>query len=449
MTRRVTLGIVGVVLLAAAGGLGWRWSAAPAPPPLPVDRMEPAVAKVVADALAGVRAAPRSGEAWGRLGMAAAANGFPAEAGVCLARAEQLDPDNPRWPYLQAQTGVFDNSREPLGHLRRALPLAVTPGQRAAVHFRLALLLLEDGRLDDAAVALDALGAIEPDGPRVRLGRGLLAVARDDRPAARALLAPLADNPLARRRGQFELAALAAADGQPDLARTRQRRAAELPADLPWPDPFLDELAPFAVSRHHRLQEVDRLEAQGRRPEALALVRRIVADTPDARSYLTLGLTLTRMNEFDEAERALRRAIELGATQMQAHHFLATILFLKGEAAEREPGGRDRARALFAEALAAEDRAIALKPDDVFTHLTRGRILRHLGRDGDAIAALRAAVRCRPELADPHLFLGEALAETGNVRDAIPEFEPAAGFAAADAPRPRAALGKWRPRAGP
>ena len=44
MTRRVTLGILGVALLAAAGGLGWRWYAAPEPPPLPVDRMEPAVA---------------------------------------------------------------------------------------------------------------------------------------------------------------------------------------------------------------------------------------------------------------------------------------------------------------------------------------------------------------------------------------------------------------------
>ena len=435
------------VFLVLAAWFGWRWYTTPLPPELPLERMEKAVAEAVDKALQEVRRRPRSGEAWGQLAMVAAVNGFHEQALVCLAEAERFDPDNPRWPYLRGHTLMSENPPEAFRLLERALERAESSEQRAAIHFRLALPLIEHGRLDEAEHHLDRLREIEAGSVRVHFGLGLLALARDDRPSAREHLKALVGSPFGRKRAHGYLATLALADGDKDLGRIYQQRAAQLPADVFWPDPFLEELKPYAVSLENQFEEAERLERQGRPREAVALLRRVAAEVPNARSYLNLGLALTRLNQFDEAEKVLRLSIELGARQMSAHHFLASLLFIKAEKLSGESGGNDKALDLFQQVVAEEEKALTLKGNDAFVHMTRGRALAYLGRTSAALAALRKAVLYRPDLAETHLYLGVALAESGELTEGLIHLEDAVRLALPENPGPRAALEKWRAKA--
>ena len=97
---------VAAVVLAAIAGIGYYlWAgrgAAGPPPPVPAELTDPPARKVIEEKRQAVLAAPRSGSAWGELGMAFAAQDIPAEAMVCYRRAIDLDPKDARWPYLLA-----------------------------------------------------------------------------------------------------------------------------------------------------------------------------------------------------------------------------------------------------------------------------------------------------------------------------------------------------------
>ena len=427
------------MLAAAAGGFAWRWWTTPVPPELPLERMEPAVADAVRAAAGGVAAAPRSGAAWGKLALVAQANGYPDQAAQCLIEAEQLDPANPRWPYLRAQQLLLGNPRQAFPLLRRALALAESDPQRAAIGFRLALALIEEGQLDEAETQLAALRPLDADGARVHLGLALLALARDDRPLAHTHLEPLLASPFARRQAHAHLAALALAEGDAALADTYQRSLAQLPPDLEWPDPIVAEMSTHAAGRQNRFLEAERLEGRGQLREAVALLRTIAARTPDARSGLALGLGLGKLGEYDEAVPVLRGVLDMDPHNLQAQHFLGTVLLLKGEQADAAAAG-----ALFEQAVAAEDAALAIQPDHAMAHLMRGRALAHLGCTNEAIRALRAAVACGPQYTDTHLYLGETLARAGQVAEGLTHLEEAARLAAPGDARPREALAKWR-----
>ncbi len=147
-------------VLAGAGWFGWRWYTTPMPPDLPLERMDEAVAELMGTALAEVRRALRSGAAWSKLAMAAAENGYRDQALACLIQAERFDPEDPRWPYLHAQQLLLlGHPHEAFPLLRKALVCTATREQQAAIRFRLALALIEDGCDDEAEQHLQALRA--------------------------------------------------------------------------------------------------------------------------------------------------------------------------------------------------------------------------------------------------------------------------------------------------
>jgi tetratricopeptide (TPR) repeat protein len=441
------LGLAAVLAgLAVTGWLGWRWHTTPQPPDLPLDGMEEPVAAAVRGRLEEVRRAPRSAEAWGKLGFVLQANWYPVPAQVCFAHAQDLDPQDPRWPYLRADRLLGENRASALSLLRRALTLSRSPEQRGTVLYRLAQTLLEEGRLDEAERDLRALAEIAPDDERVHFGLGLLAVARNQEAVTREHLTRVTDSPFARKRANSLLAALAGDDGE--SARAYQRRAAQLPLDLAWPDPFLLEFDDYEVGISRRLESAKQLDAQGRHAEALSQLRRLAGESPHAEVYHALGLTLMRLGQLDEAEEVLRTTVRLNPRTAQAHALLGTVLLLQGDKRSREAGGDGPAAELFRQAVAAEDEALALNPEYPQGHLIRGRALKRLGRTDEALQALRQALLCGPEFAEVHLDLGETLAETGNVREGLGHLADAVRLAEPNDPGPREALAKWRARAG-
>ena len=445
--RKLLLGSVLIGLVGWGGWYGWRWYTTPVPPDIPLDGASKEKAEKIEQAREEVRRHPRSARAWADLGLTLLANGFTEQPIPCFAQAQRLDPKEPRWPYFQGALLLNSNPREAFVKLREALAVARSAPVRKEILFLLAVGLVEDGQLDEAERHLQELRAIDGDSPAVHFGLGLLAVAGDDRPTAVAHLSQLTDHPCARKRACALLALLTGDDRQ--RALDYRRRAAELPDDRPWPRYFEEEVARYRAVPEQRLTRYLELAAEGHREEALNVLRQFVEQSPDETSCFALGFELFKANQFEEAEPPFRQAVGFNPRNPKAHFFLGTTLLQMGEKRLRQADGGKKALELFREAVAAEDKAIALQNDLADAHLTRARALKHLTRTAEAIEAFRQAVRVGTEYAEMHQALGEALAESGQLREGLEHLENAVNLAKPDDPRPRAALEKWKGKTKP
>jgi tetratricopeptide (TPR) repeat protein len=79
----------------------------------------------------------------------------------------------------------------------------------------------------------------------------------------------------------------------------------------------------------------------------------------------------------------------------------------------------------LAEAIAAFQEAIRLKPDDDFAHTNLGHTLHAQGKHAEAIAACQEAIRLKPDYADAHNSLGNALHAQGKLAEAIAAYQEA------------------------
>jgi tetratricopeptide (TPR) repeat protein len=444
--RRKFAGILFVSGLIALGGwMGWRSYTTPVPPELPLDGMEQPVADAIRAGIEDVQSRPRSAEAWGKLAMVLTANGHKREGAVCAGQAQSLYSLDARWPYLRAHVLVTSGKpRQAYPFYLQALECASDDSQRAAIYFQLALLVIEEGQLDEGHAHVQALENVQPNAPAARYLHALLALARDDFQTARTHLGSLVASRFAGKWANGQLAAIALGDGDATLARSYQRRAGALPNDIAWPNAFDEEIGRHSLGRKQRLAFAERLEAQGRVHEAVGLLHEIVATSPDVPSYLYLATLLGKLQEYDEAEQVLRKALAEDASYHKVHHLLGSLLFYKGEKLFRRPETTNAASELFRRAVEAEDTALASNGEDAMAHLIRGRALGYLGRRQDAILALRAAVVLRPELSNGHLYLGELLGDAGEIPDALLHLENAVRLANPGDTAARDALDKWQ-----
>jgi tetratricopeptide (TPR) repeat protein len=434
-----------VATAAAAAGLwyGWRWYTTPVPPELPGGVTDPAVIEVVEEARREVLRHPRSAEAWGDLGMVLRAHEFRDLSKDCFAQAERLDPRDPRWPYLQGLLLLDGKPEGALPFLRRAVELCQRGEEyEVAARLRLAETLLDLGLYPEAEEQLHRVEALAPDYGRVHFDLGTLAAARGALAEARKHLALAARSRLVPRKAHAQLATVCQQLGDDRAAATHARLAAAAPPDLLWPDPFVEEVMKWEVGRRHRLQQVEQLESERRMEEAISILRDLLRQSPDAQSYLLLGMYLGRARDFAEAEEMLRHALRQSPDKLQACYFLGLTLYTQGEALLRQPDGRKAAQEKFREAAHWERRATELKADHGLAHVYLGKALQRLGQQAEALKALRAAVRCRPEFVDTHLALGEALAEAGQEAEARSHLQDALRLAPANDPRPREALAR-------
>ncbi|HEV3385221.1 MAG TPA: tetratricopeptide repeat protein, partial [Gemmata sp.] len=99
---------------------------------------------------------------------------------------------------------------------------------------------------------------------------------------------------------------------------------------------------------------------------------------------------------------------------------------------------------LFRQAVAAEDKAIALETNlgDAFN--VRGLAHKSIGQTKEAIQSFREAKALLPNSTSIIINLGETLAEQGQFREAQTQLEDAVRLAGPDDPRPRAVLEKWQ-----
>ncbi|PYR90563.1 MAG: hypothetical protein DMF84_20200 [Acidobacteria bacterium] len=131
----------------------------------------------------------------------------------------------------------------------------------------------------------------------------------------------------------------------------------------------------------------------GKGPEAVERARAIVNGSPDdPDAHFTLGLAESEQ-DYTEAIRSFRRALELAPRHALARYNLALVL----NRADRQ-----------AEAADELDRAIGIDPRPEM-HYQLGVIYWHQGDLDRAIRALRAAIAAEPRYAEAHNTLGALL----------------------------------------
>jgi tetratricopeptide (TPR) repeat protein len=386
-----------------------RWQPPP-PPAIALDGVDRAVASAVEQCRAAVARTPRSGAAWGKLGLVLVAHHIDPEARFCFVQAERLDPRNPRWPYLQAMVLNMEDSEEALRKLQRTVALCVA--DMDAPRLRLGELLLGLGRYDAARDQFLAIASPLTGNNRARLGLARVDFQCDRLDdAARDVAEPLRD-PRTRKAAHQLLAEIEQRRNRPQAAAYALNQAAALPDDQPWPDPFLEEVERFRTGRDAGLERAQQLLREKNAAEAAAILQTIVRDYPeDYRPWMLLSLALGDLGRVPAAEEAARNSVRLEADSGDAHYFYGAVLFVQGK---------------WEAAAESFRRAAQLRPNSAEAHYMLGRCLLETGNQDRAVEAFRTALRCRPEFPDALAALSEILVREGRASEVVSPLRRAA-----------------------
>lgn len=375
--RLVALCLAPLAVLALALVVWANWPAATPLPPIPeVDLAgaDPEIADAVRAAREGVEHSPHSAKAWGHLAMVLHAHALDDAADVCFSVAGNLDKKNWTWPYLQANLHHDGpggpESAEPL--FKRA---ALLSPDSSVIKIRIADMLLEQGRLDEAKQEyLTALTA-DPTDAYALLGLGSVAVARGQYRDALRFLQPIAEDGLVQRRSCALLAIVREKLGERDAAERERRRLVSLPEDKPHPNDALRQVVDLRVGLHVRLEQAQKLRNQNRIGEACAVLQEAVERHPDSdEAWANLGIALQHTNDSAGAEKAMQRSIALSPRSIEYRYSLGMLQLLSQ-------------------------------------------------RYRDAADTFRSVLELRPTFGPAHFGLGECLQSLGDSRGAAEEFQ--------------------------
>jgi tetratricopeptide (TPR) repeat protein len=372
------------------------------PPDVPRDGVEPAVGAAIDAARGVVSRSPRSAAAWGHLGMVLQAHRFLDEADVCLDRAERLDPREPRWPYFRGLIRAAHDAAAAIPFWQRAVELG--GDERDWPRLRLADALFGQGRSDEARRHWQALLRRDPGHPPAHLGLARLALHEGDVDDCLAHLAAAADSPFTRKAARSLAATALRRQGNAAAAEQELRRAAALPADAPWPNPYGRALLGLRRDRRARFQEAMEFLEQNRLPEGIALLEQVVADFPDFDiAWRNLGFALISRGDAARAEQVLGTSLALAPDSAEGHYYQGCAAFNQRK---------------YPQAAACLRKATALKPDYAAAHVTLAQCLQAQGDRPGAVSALRMALLCRPNLPAAHRSLGELLIQDRQTAEA-------------------------------
>ncbi len=391
---RIWIALIALALALTAGaGYWWYRSSAPQPPVVDTSSREPEVAAAIAAAQEKVRQQPRSGDAWGRLGMILIVHAFEAASDECLAQAERLAPRQPRWPYYRGLLKETHDLQAAMPLLRRAAALA---GDNSAPRLHLAELLVNQGQWDEAAAEFQQVLRHEPDNPRAHLGLGCLLYQQGDLDGALKHLRQTAAA-VPNLRAPHALLAEIHKRRNEKLDEERELTLLEESQDMDWPDPYTEELSAVEVGVAARLERADRLARQGRTDEALRVLMAAVQAAPNShKARLHLARRLVQAGDLAGAEEQLQAARRLEPDSFEVLAELGVLLQRRGA---------------YREAADCYQHVLAAQPSQAMAHFHLANCREQLGDRAGAIASLRTATRCKPEFALAHKVLGRLLAD--------------------------------------
>jgi tetratricopeptide (TPR) repeat protein len=379
--RRIAYVVITVLVVTLAAGLWLRWRRSQPEPPLPdLAGADPEVVELVQAARDEVLRARSSGAAWGRLGKVLYAHDFNTQAIRCFEQAESLEPDEPAWPYLQGMILVAEDPDASIASFKRAVERQ--PTDPAAARLELAEALLLFNRLDEAQFQLEQALQLEPTSLRARLGLGQLAMLRRDWRAALEQLEACMEDPRTRKQALTLRAQAWDQLGEAKKARAEQARAAELPADAPWPDPYYSQIEKVRGGLRGRLMRVELLIEANQLQDAIDLLRQTLDRYPESLdAWLQLGQLCYFLNRMDLAEKAYQETVRIAPEAAEGWFGLGCVQAVI-HPREAPPSLR---------------RAIRLKPTHARAHFQLAQCLQAQGDRDGAAEEYRATLQCQPD----------------------------------------------------
>lgn len=404
---RVRLVIGSLVIIAALVTGPWFLMRGVAVPAIDFADVHPNVRRVIESARRAVEAEPRSGLAWGRLGMVFSAHERFGESVVCFREASRLDKADVRWPYLLA---VALEGSDPASSLSMYNEAIARDRDLVLPKLRLAELNLALGELDVAEDQLNQLVARVPSDARVqyRLAQVLFRRGRLE-DAMSCALAAQASAPRHRAIAEL-LTRLRHSPGMKDVAAPGTEAAISAAAtETGWPDPILEDVRRFRRDAHWRADQAQRLIAAGDVGAGIAELEAAVTDAPDDWTLCTqLGRAYIIAKRREEAERFLSDSIVRFPAAFDLFRLRGSTRLLSES---------------WDKAIDDFRRALALKPDDAASHADLGFCLWQAGDHGGARTEFREALRLDPTLDGARMQLAKLLIALNESEQARAELE--------------------------
>ncbi len=380
-------------------------------PTVDTDNLEPGMSEIINQHRAAVASAPFSARAWGTYGSVLLAQEYVADAVICYARAEQLDPHQIRWPYLHGLCLERQDPDTAMACFRRAARIR---DDLVLPKVQLAEMLLSRDELREADAHLRLAVAMAPRDSRVLLCMGRLAFMRNKLDEALHWTTQAAQFDPQRRRIRLLICQIQQRRGDEAAVEEQLRILESIPetgSDNEWPDPFLQEIAQYKRGTMWTLQVVTQQIFAGRFNEAIELLQRSGGnDAADARLIVLLGNAYLRSEQFDKAAETLARAREKDPASAPVHFELGNLAMVS---------------ARWNEAAEYYRETIRLQPDFSSAHYNLGLCHQRRGEQEQAIAAFCEACRYAPNNFPAHRELAELLLEAGRREEAIAHLKTA------------------------
>jgi predicted TPR repeat methyltransferase len=150
---------------------------------------------------------------------------------------------------------------------------------------------------------------------------------------------------------------------------------------------------------------------KGRFDLALNLAEKLTQQYPEHQfGWKVLGAVFKQTGRLQESLIANQRAVAISPNDAQAHSNLGLTLQELGRLEDAEVSNK---------------RAIAIKPDYAEAHFNLGNTLQELGRLEDAEISYKKAIAIKPDYAEAHSNLGNTLQELGRLEDAETSYKKA------------------------
>jgi tetratricopeptide (TPR) repeat protein len=172
--------------------------------------------------------------------------------------------------------------------------------------------------------------------------------------------------------------------------------------------------ASFAMAQKPAVETAWQLLAQGRRDQAVTLLRDLIRGDPrNADARLLLGSVLMESGERSESIAQLSEAVRLLPKSAEAHNALGEAYNAFGETTTAQP---------------EFERAVELDPRHAQAHVNLAAILLQQGEGARAVLHLDEAIRLfghRPDAAEPHYLRAKIYSEERDTAKAVSELQQA------------------------
>ena len=384
------------------------------PPSIPAFDLVGAEAPVrekILQARAGVEAALESAAAWSYLGMVLDAHGLDPEAVVCYRRASELDPHDFVAPYRIAVVLAGAHPGDAMGGFERAI---VLQPDSAVIRFKYADALRRVGRELDARAQYEAALRVDRDCRKALLGLAELALRRGALDEARPWLLRAAQLEFYDREVHSKLARYYRRLGDSQRAEHEALLVRAYPDPAPIVDPDRASVAREAVSIKARTRRGLMHVARQQYEEAEREFRLAIEQRPDnARNHLNLAGVYMRQGRLTEAIQLCRQTLTMAPDDPQVHNNLAAALIDDGQ---------------LWQAREHLQTALRLDPRHDGAHYNLGLVHEREGNTAESLAKYRRAIELNPVNASAHHRLATMLARQGQREQAIEHWQAAVTF---------------------